>query len=406
MSPWEKIADGCTAPAGFRAAAVHAGIKQDPAALDLALIYSGAEETAAAGVFTLNRAAAAPVQLSREHLRSSGGHAQAVLVNSGNANACTGKAGIKCARDAAKSAAGALSIRPERVLVASTGLIGAPLKTMLITLQAPALVKGLSAGGFAPAARAIMTTDTFPKFFALKTVIAGNPVHLMGMAKGAGMIHPRMATMLAFILTDAAVKPRDLQRMLKTAVDASFNRITVDGDTSTNDTVFALANGTSGIAVRRGTSPGAHFLAGLTQLCQALAHMIIQDGEGAKKFVTIEVRGARSEADADCIARSIANSLLVKTAIAGSDPNWGRIVCAAGYSGVRFDPGKIDIGVNGLLLCRNGLDTGFDPATAKAELDKPRVNVRIDLHHGRASAQIWTCDLTRDYITINASYRT
>ncbi len=406
MRPWEKIADGCTAPAGFRASAVHAGIKKDPAALDLALIHSEGEDTAAAGVFTTNRAAAAPVDVSRAHLRSSRGRAQAVLVNSGHANACTGKVGIQCAKETAAAVASALATHPEQVLVASTGVIGVPLKALLITRQVSALVKGLSATGFAAAARAMMTTDTFPKFCALRSIMAGKPVHLMGMAKGAGMIHPCMATMLAFILTDAALKPHDLQRMLKAAVNASFNRITVDGDTSTNDTVFVLANGASGAAARHGTPLGAHFLAGLTELCQALAHMIIQDGEGAKKFVTIGVRGARSERDADRVARSVANSLLVKTAIAGSNPNWGRIVCAAGYSGARFDPGKVDVRVNGLLLCRHGLDAGFSADAAKAELDKPQLTVQIDLHQGRASAQIWTCDLTHDYITINASYRT
>jgi glutamate N-acetyltransferase / amino-acid N-acetyltransferase len=406
MRSWEKIADGCTAPSGFRAAAVHAGIKSDPAMLDLALIYSDAEPTSAAGVFTTNRAAAAPVSVSRAHLRASGGYAQAVLANSGCANACTGKAGINTASDTARVVARALALRPERVLVASTGLIGAPLKSPLITRQVPALAKGLSVSGFPAASRAIMTTDTFPKVCALRTTMSGKPVHLMGMAKGAGMIHPHMATMLGFILTDAGLKPRELQRMLKDAVDVSFNQITVDGDTSTNDTVFALANGASGVMVWRRTPLGARFLAGLTELCQTLAHMIIQDGEGAKKFITVEVHGARREADADRVARSIANSLLVKTAIAGGSANWGRIVCAAGYSGVAFDAGRIDVHANGILLCRNGLDAGFDPAAAQAELEKPQIRLRVDLHQGRASAQIWSCDLSHDYININASLPT
>ena len=206
--------------------------------------------------------------------------------------------------------------------------------------------------------------------------------------------------------TDALIGPRTLQNLLRAAVDVSFNRITVDGDTSTNDTVVALASGVSAVAVRPGNASWAWFLEGLTQLCQTLAKMIARDGEGAKKLVIVEVLGARKPSDAERIARAIANSPLVKTAIAGSDPNWGRIICAAGYSGAVFDPNKVDIRVNDLLLCRDGLDAGFDEAAARKELDRKEMTLRLDLHQGRASAHIWTCDLTHDYITINASYRT
>jgi glutamate N-acetyltransferase/amino-acid N-acetyltransferase len=251
-----------------------------------------------------------------------------------------------------------------------------------------------------------MTTDTFPKVCVLRSQLRGIPVHLAGIAKGAGMIQPRMATMLAFLTTDALVGPRMLQTMLGSAVEVSFNRVTVDGDTSTNDTVAMLASGASEIAVRPGNETRAWFLAGLTDLCQTLARMIAKDGEGAKKLVTVEVHGARRPSDAERIARAVANSPLVKTAIAGSDPNWGRILCAAGYSGARFDPGKADIRVNDFYLCRRGLDAGFDEAAAKREFDRAELTLRLDLHQGPYSARFWTCDFTHDYITINASYRT
>jgi glutamate N-acetyltransferase/amino-acid N-acetyltransferase len=215
-----------------------------------------------------------------------------------------------------------------------------------------------------------------------------------------------MATLISFLTTDALIGPRTLFNLLRTAVDASFNRVTVDGDTSTNDTVVALASGVTGVGVRPGNASWAWFLEGLTQLCQTLAKMIATDGEGAKKLVIVEVQGARKPSDAERIARAIANSPLVKTAIAGSDPNWGRIICAAGYSGAIFDPNKVDIRVNDLVLCRDGVDAGFDEASARKELDRKEMTLRLDLHQGRASAHIWTCDLTHDYITINASYRT
>jgi glutamate N-acetyltransferase/amino-acid N-acetyltransferase len=255
-------------------------------------------------------------------------------------------------------------------------------------------------------ARAIMTTDTVPKSCVLRSEMKGKAVHLAGVAKGAGMIHPRMATMLSFITTDAALAPGMLHKALRAAVEVSFNRLTVDGDTSTNDTLVALASGLSGVRVEAGDRSQEWFLAGLTEVCQTLAQMIARDGEGAKKLVTVEVRGARQPSDAERIARAIANSPLVKTAIAGNDPNWGRIMCAAGYSGARFDPSKADIRVNDFYLCRQGLDAGFQEAAARKELDRKDVLIRLDLHQGKASARIWTCDFTRDYIDINASYRT
>jgi len=406
MGNWEVVEGNLATARGFRGSAVAAGLRKVGSGLDLALIFSDSRETTAAGMFTTNRVAAAPVVLSRRNLKASRGRARAVVVNSGSANACTGRAGLEAAQATARAAAKLLGIPPSQVLVASTGVIGVPLKLDLILTQLSALKETLSAGNAATVARAIMTTDTFPKSCVLQTRIGGQPVHLAGIAKGAGMIHPRLATMLAFITTDAGVAARDLQKMLRAAVESSFNHLSVDGDTSTNDTVVALASGLSGVRVRCGTRIGALFLAGLTELCQNLASMIAKDGEGAKKLVTIEVYGARTRADAERLARAIANSPLVKTAIAGSDPNWGRIICAAGYSGARFDPSKVDIRINDFVLCQRGLDVGFDEAAARRALDQKELTIRLDLHQGRASTRFWTCDLTHDYITINASYRT
>jgi glutamate N-acetyltransferase/amino-acid N-acetyltransferase len=406
MQKWEIVEGSLASARGFRGAAIAAGIKKTQGELDLALILCDAPATTAAGLFTTNLVLAAPVLLSRQNLAESHGRCRAVLVNSGNANACTGRKGMQTARESARAAAKLLSLQPEQVLLASTGVIGVPLELGLVTNQLPTLVESLSIENASAVARAMMTTDTFPKSCVVRSEVGGKPVYLGGVAKGAGMIHPRMATLLSFLTTDALIGPRTLQNLLRAAVQVSFNRITVDGDTSTNDTVVALASGVSAVSVRPGNTSWAWFLEGLTQLCQTLAKMIARDGEGAKKLVIVEVQGARKPSDAERIARAIANSPLVKTAIAGSDPNWGRIICAAGYSGAFFDPNKVDIRVNDLLLCREGVDAGFDEASARKELDRKEMTLRLDLHQGRASAHIWTCDLTHDYITINASYRT
>lgn len=290
--------------------------------------------------------------------------------------------------------------------MASTGVIGVPLKGEAVTGHLPALKDLLGKADAADVARSIMTTDTHPKTCVVRTQVDGRPVHIAGIAKGSGMINPHMATMLCFLTTDLVLNARMLQHTLLTAVDNSFNRITVDGDTSTNDSVMILANGSSGIAVRPGNDSRSWFLAGLQEVCGTLARMIAKDGEGAKKLVRVEVRGARTPGDADGAARAIANSPLVKTAIAGSDPNWGRIICAAGYSGAKFDPARVDIQLNGLYLCKKGTDAGFNEKSAKELMAQDEIVVEIDLHHGEFSATIWTCDLTHDYITINASYRT
>ena len=406
MPNWEPIEGNLATPLGFRTAAVAAGIKKTRGALDLALIFSDAPETAAAAVFTTNRVAAAPVLVSRQNLIESRGRCRAIVVNSGNANACTGRDGLHVAQETARAAGKLLEIEPSKVLVASTGVIGVPLRAELILRKLPRLKRELSAENATAAARAIMTTDTVSKTCVIRSEAKGKAVHIAGIAKGAGMIHPHMATMLSFLTTDAAIGPRTLQNLLSAAVEDSFNRLTVDGDTSTNDTVVTLASGLSEISVVPGNDSRAWFLEGITLVCQTLARMIARDGEGASKLVTVEVLGARTPLEADRAARCIANSPLVKTALAGADPNWGRIICAAGYSGARFDPNKVDILVNDLYLCRKGVDAGFDEAAAHRELDREELTIRVDLHAGGASARVWTCDFTRDYVTINASYRT
>jgi glutamate N-acetyltransferase/amino-acid N-acetyltransferase len=406
MPNWELIEGSLATPLGFRAAAVAAGIKKTLGALDLALVFSDAPETAAAAVFTTNRVVAAPVLVSRQNLTESRGRCRAIVANSGNANACTGREGLRVAQETASEVGNLLEIEPSKVLVASTGVIGVPLPAELILKKLPKLKKELSAENAVGAARAIMTTDTVPKTCVVRSEAKGRAVHIAGIAKGAGMIHPHMATMLSFLTTDAAIGPRMLQNLLGAAVEDSFNRLTVDGDTSTNDTVAMLASGLSEISVVPGNDSRAWFLEGITLVCQTLARMIARDGEGASKLVTVEVLGARTPLEADRAARSIANSPLVKTALAGADPNWGRIICAAGYSGARFDPNKVDILVNDLCLCRRGVDAGFDEAAAHRELEQKELTVRVNLHAGGASARVWTCDFTRDYVTINASYRT
>jgi glutamate N-acetyltransferase/amino-acid N-acetyltransferase len=390
---------------GFRAAAVAAGIKKTPDALDLALIFSDSPVTAAAGVFTTNRVAAAPVLLSRRNLAKSRGRCRAIVVNSGNANACTGKDGMHTAEETGRVTAGLLGIKPAQVLVASTGVIGVPLNPELILRQIPLLNERLSKDNAQAVAHAILTTDKVPKTCVVRSELGGKAVHIAGIAKGAGMIHPHMATMLSFITTDASIGERMLQQLLAGAVKESFNCLTVDGDTSTNDTVLVLASGVSGTSVTSGNDSRAWFAAGLRLVCQTLARMIARDGEGASKLVTVEVAGARSPLDADRVARAIANSPLVKTALAGADANWGRILCAAGYSGAKFDPNKVDVSVNSVMLCRKGVEAGFDEAAARRELEKEELSLRVDLHAGKSTARMWTCDFTRDYIDINASYR-
>jgi glutamate N-acetyltransferase / amino-acid N-acetyltransferase len=382
-------------PTGFRYAAAYAGIRK-VAKDDLALIVSDTP-AAAAAVFTQNRVVAAPVELARKSLRESRGRVRACLVNAGNAN-CATRTGDRVALDCVRSAAKALGAEEQQVLPASTGVIGVEMNGRLVTDAMPELVAALRQDSFDAVAAAIMTTDTRPKtaFGQMKKAA------IAGMAKGSGMIHPRMATTLGFVVTDAVVSPAELRAALKKAIAVSFNRISVDGDTSTNDMVAVLANGVSSF------KPAARALeAGLTEVLESLARQIARDGEGARKLVTIDVDGAGSEREAETIARAIANSPLVKTAIAGSDPNWGRVLAAAGYSGVRFDPRKTDIFMQGIAVCRSGLAADFSEAELTRKLDESECLIRFAIRGGgKGHARFWTCDLTEEYIRINASYRT
>ncbi len=382
-------------PLGFRYAAVYAGIrkvKKD----DVALIVSDVPANMAA-VFTKNLVVAAPVTLARKNLAASRGQLQAILVNAGNAN-CATRTGDRIAMETTRAAAKALGIKPTQVLPASTGVIGVEMPGQLLVNAMPRLVSSLDGSNFDKAASAILTTDLVAKTAHLEVKGA----RLSGMTKGSGMIQPNMATTLGFVMTDAVVSASTLKIALKNAIQRTYNRISVDGDTSTNDVVAVLANGASGVKLSAKV-----FEKALTEVLESLARQIVKDGEGAKKLVTIDVEGAASEAAAARIARSIANSPLVKTAIAGSDPNWGRVLAAAGYSGVAFEPKNADIDMQGLAVCRKGLATDFSEDALKKKLNGAEVHIRFVLRgKGRGRARFWTCDLTEDYIKINASYRT
>jgi glutamate N-acetyltransferase/amino-acid N-acetyltransferase len=385
-------------PKGFRYAAVYAGIRKTVHD-DVALIVSN-QPAAAAAVFTSNRVVAAPVDVARRNLRASQGRVRAVLINAGNAN-CATRTGERVALECVEALAHTIGSKPREVLPASTGVIGVELDGDLIKRAIPKLVAGLDEAKFEDAARAIMTTDTRIKIAGAKVRGAGGPL-VAGMTKGSGMIQPRMATTLGFVMTDAIVPPAALRSMLKRAIARSYNSISVDGDTSTNDTVAVLANGESGVK-----PPAKDFERALTEVLESLACQIVRDGEGARKLITIDVSGAPSDRGAESIARAIANSPLVKTAIAGSDPNWGRIISAAGNAGVVFDPRRVDIDFQGVAVCRRGLAAEFQEDALKAKLDQPECSIRFAIRGaGRGHARFWTCDFTEDYIRINASYRT
>ena len=398
------VQGGVTAPKGIRAAAAHAGFYPGNPRLDVALVVADADEPVAAGVFTQNKFCAAPVQVSRAVLAD--GRARAVILNAGNANAATGAPGLQAAREVATLAAWQLRVPAEEVLVASTGVIGVPLATQPFEAVMGDLVEELSEDGGQQAARAIMTTDTHPKECAVRFTANGVAYMVGGMCKGSGMIQPNMATMLAVVTTDAPVDAVVAQAALKAAVDCSFNKVTVDSDTSTNDSVFLLASGAAG-GIRIGETGAANiaFRAAVAHVCEDLARQIAADGEGSTKLVTVNVAGAASAADADAAARTIANSPLVKTAIAGHDCNWGRVAAALGRSGAAFCQEKVDIDILGLAVCRAGLTVGFDEAEALRRFEDDEVTIDVDLHAGECSTRIWTCDMTHDYISINADYR-
>ena len=391
-------------PLGFRFAAGRAGIRKHRGD-DLALMFSE-RPAAAAGVFTKNCVRAAPVELSAQALRDSGGKARVIVANAGNANCATPNQAAVAGATAAAAAALA-GVPRHQVLVASTGVIGEPFGEDVIPDALPGLWRSLDRGQFEACAKAIMTTDTVPKARCASFEVGGRTARVAGMAKGAGMIMPDMATMLSFLFTDADVSPGHLRKALRLAVGRSFNCITVDSDTSTNDTVLLLANGASGVTVGESAESEIAFAEALGGLTQALAIDIARDGEGASKLARIAVQGAESEAAAKRIAMAIANSPLVKTAIAGADPNWGRILAAAGKSGQPFRPEDADISINGTQVCSGGMRADFVEASVQGAMEGDSVGIEFRLRgDGRGRATVWTCDLTEGYVRINADYRT
>ena len=389
-------------PLGYLYASTYAGIRKEKKD-DLALIVSGTAASAA-GLFTTNRVQAAPVRLARRHLRTSRHKVRAILVNAGNAN-CATRTGFRVAALCCQAAAKKLKVPVSQVLPASTGVIGVELDPKLILRALPRLAAGLSEANLDSASRAIMTTDRIPKVAYGEVPLNHGVVRIAGMAKGAGMINPRMATMLSFVLTDAAIAPVHLQPALVRVADRTFHRLSVDGDTSTNDTLLLLANGASGL--RPNKKERMVFEEVLCWVMQDLAEMIARDGEGANRKITIHVVGASDDEAASRIARAIANSPLVKTAFAGADPNWGRILSAAGASGVEFDPSKVDIYLQKVPVCRSGLGCDFSESDLKRELRSTHCVIRFVIRgKGKGETCFWTCDLTDGYVRINASYRT
>ncbi|MBU3665798.1 MAG: bifunctional glutamate N-acetyltransferase/amino-acid acetyltransferase ArgJ [Chthoniobacterales bacterium] len=402
VSSIKAIKGGVTAAKGFRASAVFAGIKATNKGRDDMALVASEVPSVGAGVFTTNRVKAAPVRVSMAHLRSPS--TCAVLLNSGNANACTGPCGIAAAKSLASSMAEALDCGVRRVLVCSTGRIGVALPVEKMSAKLPELAVRLSAKGGPSAARAIMTSDSFPKEYAVEVRGHGGTFRIGGMAKGAGMINPNMATMLCVITTDAKISKGTLQNALHHAVERTFNRITVDGDMSTNDTVLALANGASGgSSIKSGSPEYMLFVEALGEVCLRLAHMIVEDGEGVSKFVTVQVRGASSLQAARKVAEAVANSVLVKCAWAGNDPNWGRILDAAGYSGVRIREELVDIYYDGVAAVRGGTAAPTPKEKLVEAVSRKKFTVTVDLHQGRAFYTVYTTDLTEKFVELNLS---
>ena len=402
MTDIREITGGVTAPRGFSAAGVAAGIKNGKK--DVALLFSH-RPASAAGVFTTNRVRAAPVLVTMRHLED--GMARAVVVNSGNANACNGPQGPGDAEDMAAETARRLNIPGDQVLVASTGVIGQPMPMDKVIEGIRRASAQLDPRGGVHAAAATMTTDLFAKEVAVTVEMDGCTVTMGGMAKGSGMIHPNMATMLGFVATDAAIAPGLLKSALARVVERTFNMITVDGDTSTNDMVVVLANGAAGNQLLESEGPAyTAFCAALETVCRKLAVAIARDGEGATKLLEVRVRGAATGRDARLAAKAVASSSLVKSAVFGADANWGRVLCAAGYSGAAFNPGAVDIYMGDVKVAENGGALPFDEAAASRVLGQKEVVFTIDFRQGSGAATAWGCDLTYDYVRINGSYRT
>ncbi|MEL1136618.1 bifunctional glutamate N-acetyltransferase/amino-acid acetyltransferase ArgJ [Desulfitobacterium sp. THU1] len=405
---WSWLDGGIGIPQGFRAVGVKAKIK-NPDKYDVALVYSEVPAQAA-GVFTRNKVKAHPLILTKKHLAN--GIAQAMVANSGNANACVGKPGDEAAWAMATKTAQALGIKAEDVLVASTGVIGVemPVERVLKGIEQASIEISQAADSQQAkqaahqAALAIMTTDLTVKEVACELVTEQGVIRLGAMAKGSGMIHPNMGTMLGFITTDADIPAADLQALLTDAVEDSFNMVTVDGDTSTNDMVLVLANGQAGFQLS--PSDWAEFQEMFRAVCKKLAQEIARDGEGASKFLEVKVKGTQTLADARLIAKSICGSSLVKTAVFGEDANWGRILAAAGYSGADFDPERVDIYLGHVLVAKDGQGVNFSEEEAKEVLSQKDISIQVVLQEGEAQATAWGCDLTHEYVTINGSYRT
>lgn len=392
---------GVTAPEGFLAASVAVGLKRS-GRKDISLLYSE-RPCSVAGVFTTNQIAAAPVLMTKEHVAD--GTLQAVVANSGNANACSGAKGLFDARTMARAAAEALGLRPDDVAVASTGVIGRPLPMDLVLEGIAEAAEILDSNAGTDAAEGIMTTDTFPKETGVTVAVGGRRYTVGGMAKGSGMIRPDMATMLAFLTTDAPLDAAACDSALRTAVDATFNRVTVDGETSTNDCVLLLANGAAGgEGIGLGDEAYDVLAGAVRHVCAELARMIVRDGEGATKLVEVTVRGAVSDDEALTGCWAIADSPLVKTALFGGDPNWGRVASAIGASKCTVDPGRFEIAFDGVTVARDGEAVAFDEAAAAAALSGPEVGLVVDLHSGVGAATVWTCDFSYDYVRINAEY--
>jgi glutamate N-acetyltransferase / amino-acid N-acetyltransferase len=394
-------------PRAFRFAATACGLKKT-GALDLALLTSDVPASAAA-VFTQNLVVAAPVVVSKAHLKTSRGRMRGVIVNAGNANCATGDAGYTASVRTVEETARRLNCQPSELFVCSTGVIGVPLPVEKVIRAIPGIAKNRrpSSRSFTELSLAICTTDTRPKTATASFKMGGKRIHFVGCAKGAGMIHPNMATTLAFVATDANIAPALLQKTLREVTMRTFNSISIDGDTSTNDTLLVLANGAAGAPpIKAGTTAHRAFTRSLEEVTQSLALQIVADGEGAQRVIEIEVRGAKTEKAARQIAQTIATSPLVKTAFAGGDPNWGRIFAAAGRSGVKFDPARVEIHMAGIPVLRRGQPLDFNERAASNRLLEKHVSLVVDLHAGRAAARYWTCDFTAEYVRINASYRT
>ena len=396
-----RVDGGVTAARGMQASGVFAGVRKTKN--DIAVVFSEVPAVGA-GVYTSNRVKAAPVQVCMDHVGR--GAIQAIAVVSGNANACTGEQGLADGYAITEILGRELGIDPKAVAYASTGVIGVRLPMDKVIPGVIDAAKHLSPRGGRAAAEAIMTTDTFAKECAVRVTIGGKLVTIGGMAKGSGMIHPNMATMLCFVATDAMIERPLLQMALRAVADKTFNCITVDGDTSTNDMVIAMANGLAGNdRIRELGEDYARFAGALEYVCTDLAKKIARDGEGATKLIAVTVRGARRAQDAKTVAMSIAQSELVKTAVFGADANWGRIMCAAGYSGADFDPSRVDILIGPLKVADGGMDAGFCEERAREILSADEVEITVDLKNGFEKMTVWTCDLTFDYVKINASYR-